>query len=320
MNHKLLLVFFFCFIQNLNIFAQYNTVIHAGIGGNSSKQLLNRINSDVLSHNPETTIMLASTNDMLNSGNSISLTDFESNLRSMVSQICANNSKLIIMTIPPCIESKLLERHDQAFYEPEGPNGRVDQANVIVKKVTSDFKLVLLDINNNISLLSSDGVHPNTNGYTTISNLIYDAIEENGFPTDVVTCFGDSITRSYSTIFETKLNNNPIDPGTLCDDIIINSQINGENFCSSQGVDVKSASEGGSYVGNIQSGGYLSYGVFNFDENNVDEVEVAIGKSSTKDTFIEIGLDSAPGTLIGTVDASETSGGSQKWGVRTLFK
>ena len=98
-----------------------------------------------------------------------------------------------------------------------------------------------------------------------------------------------------------------------CGAIIANSQINAEDYCDSQGVEIKAVSEGGSYIGGIQKGDFLNYGVFNFNENSINAAEVAIGKSSTKDTFVEIRLDSDNGTLIGTIDVSETTGGSQNW-------
>lgn len=116
--------------------------------------------------------------------------------------------------------------------------------------------------------------------------------------------------------FETITSSGDDDGGNgdaACGNIIIGNQIDGENFCYSQGGTVKDASEGGSYIGGIKNGDFFNYGNFDFDKNTANAVEVAIGKSSTKETFVEIRLDSTTGTLIGTVDASETAGGSQNW-------
>lgn len=106
---------------------------------------------------------------------------------------------------------------------------------------------------------------------------------------------------------------NPDKTSNPCGNILINNPVNAENYCGSQGVEVKAASEGGSYIGGIQHGDYLNYGPFNFDKNTVNAFEVAVGKSSTKDTFVEVRLDSPTGTLVGTLNTSETTGGSQNW-------
>lgn len=92
------------------------------------------------------------------------------------------------------------------------------------------------------------------------------------------------------------------------------TQINAEDFCDNLGGEVKAASEGGFYVAGVRDGNYFGYATFNFDENNVNAFEVAIAKSSYKETFVELRLDDPiTGTLIGTVDVSESTGGSQSW-------
>ncbi|MDO7173765.1 GDSL-type esterase/lipase family protein [Mariniflexile sp. AS56] len=176
-------------------------VIMAGVGGNNTIQMLNRINSDLLVHNPTTTILLAGTNDMLNSGKLVPLNEFGVNIRNIIDQVLAVNSDIILMTIPPCIGSTLLERHDASYYEPEGPNGRVIQANQVLAEIAVEKNIVLIDtyslFNNDMGLLSSDGVHPTNLGYQSIADLAYNAIVENNFSTSKIVCFGDSITTHY---------------------------------------------------------------------------------------------------------------------------
>lgn len=102
-------------------------------------------------------------------------------------------------------------------------------------------------------------------------------------------------------------------PQTECMPIIAEQQINAERFCSNNGGSVNTENEGGSYVGGIKNTYFYNYGEFDFDSNDINSIETAVGKSSTKDTYIEVRLDSPTGVLIGTVDASESTGGSQNW-------
>jgi lysophospholipase L1-like esterase len=56
-------------------------MINAGILGNSTSDLLARINTDVLSMHPDVVILMVGTNDMLNSKKFISYDDYEHNLK-----------------------------------------------------------------------------------------------------------------------------------------------------------------------------------------------------------------------------------------------
>lgn len=104
-----------------------------------------------------------------------------------------------------------------------------------------------------------------------------------------------------------------------CVDVILgDTQINAEDFCDNTGAAVRSASEGGFYVGPIVDGETYGYGIYDFDNNSFNTFEVGVGKSSFKENFVELRLDNAAGRLIATIDISETTGGSQVWkGVST---
>ena len=205
-------------------------VINAGVGGNSTSNLLSRIDTDVLAHSPDTVIMMIGTNDMLNSGKLATLEQYEINLRNLADQILAYNSELILMTIPHCIEELLFTRHDPSTYEPDGPNGRVDLANQVVTQVAAEKNAILVDVfslfdgrvNTDVDSLivnlansgNEDGVHPTTEGFEVMVDAIYPAIIENQLPTNKIICFGDSITaRNYpDLLYDRLLEGEPVDP------------------------------------------------------------------------------------------------------------
>lgn len=152
------------------------TVIMSGVGGHSTSQMLSRIDSGVFAHNPDTVIIMGGTNDMINSGKLATFSSYEANVRNIVNQVQEANAEIILVTVPPCIEATLLQRHDASAYLPDTPNERIEKANVILAKIAADENILLVDvyalINNNISLLSSDGVHPTTNGYKRYGRIV----------------------------------------------------------------------------------------------------------------------------------------------------
>src|SRR5690554_5030310 len=58
-------------------------VINAGIGGNTSGQLLERIEEDVIGHRPDLVIVMVGTNDMVNSGKLTSYDVYRQNLQAL---------------------------------------------------------------------------------------------------------------------------------------------------------------------------------------------------------------------------------------------
>lgn len=187
-------------------------VINAGVGGNTTQDLLNRAEKDCYAHKAGLTILMAGTNDM-NSVKYIPLQQYEQNMRELAKGILARKSKLIMMTILPCHEPDLLTRHPAAFYEPEGIAGRRKQVNEVIKKIAADYKAHLIDLEHRFnavgkigedkdSLLKNmansnkrDGIHPTANGYRFIALSVYDYIIDHKIPYHKTVCFGDSITK-----------------------------------------------------------------------------------------------------------------------------
>jgi lysophospholipase L1-like esterase len=189
-------------------FKKDNILINAGIGGNTTKDLLQRIDKDCTSYQPDLTILMIGTNDM-NSVKYIPLPEYEKNLREIVSKI---KNKILLMSILPAYEPYLFTRHPKSFYAPEGHSGRKQQVNEVIKKVAADTKQSFLDmdhifqkignigldadslIQNEVNSKKTDGIHPTPEGYRTMAVVIYEYIVQRQLPTNRIVCFGDSIT------------------------------------------------------------------------------------------------------------------------------
>ena len=81
MKKVILLLVLSMLITSLPVSAQ---VINAGVGGNTTKDLLVRIDRDVIDLNPDLVIVMVGTNDMLNSRKMVSYSDYTSNLELLV--------------------------------------------------------------------------------------------------------------------------------------------------------------------------------------------------------------------------------------------
>jgi len=192
-------------------------VVNAGIGGNNTVDLLNRIEKDCLALKPKLTILMVGTNDM-NSVKHVPLKDYEKNLDAMAKMITQSGSKLLMMTILPAYEPDLLTRHPSAFYEPEGVSGRRKQVNEVIRRVSKKYKADFLDlglrfdtigkigtgkdslIQNEANSNKRDGIHPTANGYRFIALSVYDHITLRQLPLSGIVCFGDSITKGDGSI------------------------------------------------------------------------------------------------------------------------
>ena len=87
------------------------TVINAGVGGNTTADLLKRIDRDCLAHKPALTVLMIGTNDM-NSRKYIPLPQYRENLSTLIKKIKGVNSQVLLMTICPFIDEYLFTRHD----------------------------------------------------------------------------------------------------------------------------------------------------------------------------------------------------------------
>lgn len=192
-------------------------VVNAGVGGNNTFDLLQRIEKDCLASSPKLTVLMIGTNDM-NSVKYVPLNVYEHNLSDLVKKITSSGSKVLLMTILPTYEPYLLTRHPAAFYQPEGVAGRRKQVNEVIKQVASKYKVPYLDlghrfeaigkigtgqdslIQNEVNSNKTDGIHPTPTGYRFIALAVYDHIMANKLAEKNIVCFGDSITRGDGSV------------------------------------------------------------------------------------------------------------------------
>lgn len=202
--------FFLCLVASFSVNAQ---VINAGVGGNTTTDLLGRLDADVLEQQPDLVLLMVGTNDMLNSKKMVSYRDYEANLVQIVHKIQATGSKIVLLS-PPTVDSiYLFQRHDKTLFK-DPPNVKLDSVRAVMQRVSANDGLKYLDINqsfrkrnlpehnkdifiqNESNSGRRDGVHPTRLGYRFISGLVFNFIkrEYEGLANMKIVCFGDSIT------------------------------------------------------------------------------------------------------------------------------
>ncbi|MBU3024117.1 GDSL-type esterase/lipase family protein [Zobellia galactanivorans] len=186
---------------------------NAGVSGNTTLDLLQRLDTDVLEHRPDFVILLVGTNDMLNSKKMISYASYKNNLWEIVKRIKEVGASVLLMSPPPVDSVYLFQRHDRRLFK-EAPNVKLDTARKIVEGVAHDNGVGYLDLyqafgkmnlpEHNKDLFfrnegnsgAKDGVHPTALGYRFIAESVFHFLKENQFigENKKIVCFGDSIT------------------------------------------------------------------------------------------------------------------------------
>ena len=184
-----------------------------GIGGNSTSDLIARVENDVIFEKPDIVILLIGTNDMVNSHKMISFNKFSSNLDKLICLFKDNNIDVVLVSPPPVDTVYLFERHDQEKFS-DPPNNKLETVSNILKTKSVENDLSFIDIFNHFKKIGvpnhdtdtlirntvnsgfRDGVHPTNQGYRIIAQEILKRLVNDGkIKKNVkIICFGDSIT------------------------------------------------------------------------------------------------------------------------------
>jgi len=190
-----------------------NVVINAGIGGNNTYDLLNRIQKDLIEQSPDLAIIMVGTNDMLNSKKMVSYNNYRLNLEKIAGTLKNEGIHVVLCSPPTADKIYLFERHDSTLFT-ESPNQKLDSITQIIKDVATLNNADFIDINkifrdkdlpqhntdeyiqNEKNSGKRDGVHPTAAGYSLIAETVFNFLSEQNLlkPNIKIVCFGDSIT------------------------------------------------------------------------------------------------------------------------------
>ena len=146
-------------------------VINAGVSGDRSAQALARVDSEVLSQNPQIVIILLGGNDL---GMGFPVTFVKSNLQSIINKVNNGSRKIYL--------AKFYTRamlRDMTTIDGDAFTATINQWDTMFSTLASENNLTLIeDIWQGVwGIHMSDNIHPNARGYEIMANNIFDVLQ-----------------------------------------------------------------------------------------------------------------------------------------------
>lgn len=140
--------------------------IPAGVGGNTSKDMLDRLDRDVLFKKPVWMILSCGVNDVWHGATGVDLESYRDNVTAIVDRAQKQGVKVVILTATPIYEDLINDL-----------NSRLDPYNEFLRSFAKERSLPLADLNalfaselrkhpmaKDSRYLTTDGVHMNSEG------------------------------------------------------------------------------------------------------------------------------------------------------------
>ncbi len=152
--------------------------INKGISGQTTSQMLNRFDADVIQQNPSIVVFLGGTNDIAQNGGPITVEQIMNNISTMAQMAKTNGIQVILCSVLPVY---------QYNWRPEiKPIEQIIALNELIKKYTEENEMVYCDFYSPLvneekglkSEYSNDGVHPNLAGYLVMEPIVVSAIQK----------------------------------------------------------------------------------------------------------------------------------------------
>ena len=163
-------------------------IINAGVGGNTTREGLQRIRSDVLAHKPDYVLVEFGGNDAsADPDKHVSTHEFNANLNAIRNLITAETSaRIVMLTFPPIIDEWHAWGNRGPDREGSGPDACVELYRDITRRFAADHELILVDIDkavrSGISLhgperyVLPDGVHLTEDGNEIVARAVFEAL------------------------------------------------------------------------------------------------------------------------------------------------
>jgi lysophospholipase L1-like esterase len=155
-----------------SVFFSQNKYINRGISSQTSSQILERFQNDVIDLEPKWVIILAGINDIAENNGPISIENILNNIVSMVEKALKNNIEVVLCAILPA---------SNFYWNPKiKPIEKIKQLNILIEAYCLTEKIKFVDyytpmVNENFGLdkkFTDDGVHPNLNGYLKMKTIL----------------------------------------------------------------------------------------------------------------------------------------------------
>jgi lysophospholipase L1-like esterase len=151
--------------------------INRGISGQTTPQMLERFQQDVIELKPMAVVILAGINDIAGNTGPITIEKIADNIFAMAELARANNIKVILCSVLPATDF---------FWSPAlEPAPQILELNTLIKSYAEahtmayvDYHAAMMNEENGLRLeLGLDSVHPNAAGYAVMEPLVEEALD-----------------------------------------------------------------------------------------------------------------------------------------------
>lgn len=152
--------------------------VNRGISGQTTPQMLLRFRQDVIHLNPSVVVILAGINDIAGNTGPSTLDMITNNIFSMAELAKTHHIEVVLCSVVPAF--------DFSWRKGLEPAEKVVALNAIIKAYAQEHGIVYVDYHTSMANeqnglkdeLSSDGVHPNADGYSIMEPLVEQGIEK----------------------------------------------------------------------------------------------------------------------------------------------
>lgn len=154
------------------MFFSQNTYINRGISSQTTSQILERFQNDVIDLQPKSVIILAGINDIAENNGPISIEEIMNNIVSMVEKSLKNNIEVVLCSVLPA---------NNFYWNPKiQPIEKIKQLNQKIKAYSLSKRIKYVDyytqmVDEYLGLdkkYTDDGVHPNLEGYLKMRSIL----------------------------------------------------------------------------------------------------------------------------------------------------
>jgi lysophospholipase L1-like esterase len=123
-------------------------VVNAGVGGNTSREGLVRMEKDVLQYKPDIVTVQFGGNDATpERERHVPIEEYSANLNTMRETLNEAGARVVLVTFPPIIDAWHAWRDDEAFKDRGGPNASIDLYRNATRTFARTHRLPLADLN-----------------------------------------------------------------------------------------------------------------------------------------------------------------------------
>ena len=172
------------------------TILNKGKGGDSSFEMLNRIQEDIIQESPDMVFLSIGMNDMINLEKFVDYHTFEKNYQKIIDHLKGHPFEVVLLNLVPVDTIAVKVWYKESLFH-EKPQDKIKKANLVIQKLAARNGLPLIDLYNAFvtengkeehtgKLImnkgnsgTDDGVHLTRSGYQLIAGKLFDYLTRN---------------------------------------------------------------------------------------------------------------------------------------------